>query len=118
MVSLRTVEWAVQPWRQQLDAEARATVRFETGRQLQIDFGASPGGWRIWKRRNELCAELGRRSSRFPLRNALLMALEDYLGGDRFLNGGAGWRIRLDSKSSRGEFGSRLFKDFFTASTQ
>ena len=81
MVSLRTVERAVQPWRQQLDAEARATVRFETapGQQLQIDFGASPGGWRIWKRRNELCAELGRRSSRFPLRNALLMALEDYL---------------------------------------
>ncbi|MDV7392765.1 hypothetical protein RZS08_15460, partial [Arthrospira platensis SPKY1] len=40
-VSLRTVERAVQPWRQELDAEARATVRFETapGRQLQIDFG-------------------------------------------------------------------------------
>ena len=40
-VSLRTVERAVQPWRQQLEAEARATVRFETppGRQLQIDFG-------------------------------------------------------------------------------
>ena len=40
-VSLRTVERAVRPWRQLLEAEARATVRFETppGRQLQIDFG-------------------------------------------------------------------------------
>ena len=42
-VSLRTVERAVQPWRQALEAEARATVRFETppGRQLQIDFGTT-----------------------------------------------------------------------------
>ena len=42
-VSLRTVERAVQPWRQELAAEARATVRFETapGRQLQIDFGTT-----------------------------------------------------------------------------
>ena len=40
-VSLRTVERAVRPWRQLLEAEARATVRFETppGRQLPIDFG-------------------------------------------------------------------------------
>jgi transposase len=42
-VSLRTVERAVQPFRQQLAAAARATVRFETpaGRQLQIDFGTT-----------------------------------------------------------------------------
>jgi transposase len=42
-VSLRTVERAVAPLRQELRAEARATVRFETppGRQLQIDFGES-----------------------------------------------------------------------------
>lgn len=42
-VSLRTVERAVRPWRRELEAEARATVRFETppGRQLQIDFGTS-----------------------------------------------------------------------------
>lgn len=41
VVSLRTVERAVQPWRRELAAEARATMRFETppGRQLQIDFG-------------------------------------------------------------------------------
>ena len=41
IVSLRTVERAVQPYRQELEAEARATVRFETppGKQLQIDFG-------------------------------------------------------------------------------
>ena len=41
VVSLRTVERAVAAWRQQLRAEARATVRFETppGHQLQIDFG-------------------------------------------------------------------------------
>ncbi len=40
-VSLRTVERAVQGFRQELRAEARATVRFETppGKQLQIDFG-------------------------------------------------------------------------------
>ncbi|MBP1807785.1 transposase [Rubellimicrobium aerolatum] len=40
-VSLRTVERAVAPLRQEFRAEARATVRFETrpGQQLQIDFG-------------------------------------------------------------------------------
>ena len=40
-VSLRTVERAVAHLRQELAAEALATVRFETppGRQLQIDFG-------------------------------------------------------------------------------
>jgi transposase len=45
-VSLRTVERAVAPLRQQLRAEARATVRFETepGHQLQIDFGER----RVW----------------------------------------------------------------------
>lgn len=42
-VSLRTVERAVRPWRQELEAEARATLRFETapGHQLQIDFGTT-----------------------------------------------------------------------------
>jgi transposase len=49
VVSLRTVERAVEGFRQSLAAEARATLRFETppGRQLQIDFGetgASIGG--------------------------------------------------------------------------
>lgn len=40
-VSLRTLQRAVQPYRQALKAEALATTRFETppGRQLQIDFG-------------------------------------------------------------------------------
>lgn len=40
-VSLRTVERAVKPYRQELEAEARATMRFETapGKQMQIDFG-------------------------------------------------------------------------------
>lgn len=40
-LSLRTVERAVAPLRQELAAEARATTRFETapGKQLQIDFG-------------------------------------------------------------------------------
>ena len=39
--SLRTVERAVAPYRALLEAEAKATVRFETapGRQMQIDFG-------------------------------------------------------------------------------
>lgn len=43
IVSLRTVERAVQELRRELVAEARATVRFETppGRQLQIDFGST-----------------------------------------------------------------------------
>ena len=42
-VGLRTVERAVAPHRRLLEAEAKATVRFETppGRQLQIDFGTS-----------------------------------------------------------------------------
>ena len=41
VVSLRTVERAVEPYRQEIEAEARATVRFETlpGKQMQIDFG-------------------------------------------------------------------------------
>jgi transposase len=41
VVSLRTIERAVRPYRQELAAQARATIRFETapGRQLQIDFG-------------------------------------------------------------------------------
>lgn len=41
IVSLRTVERAVAPFRRELLAAARATVRFETepGEQLQIDFG-------------------------------------------------------------------------------
>ncbi len=45
-VSLRTVERAVEPWRRELEAEARATVRFETtpGEQMQIDFGEK----RVW----------------------------------------------------------------------
>jgi transposase len=40
-VDLRTVEREVAPLRRELEAEARATVRFETppGGQLQIDFG-------------------------------------------------------------------------------
>lgn len=51
-VSLRTVERAVAALRRELDAEARATVRFETapGKQLQIDFGTTAvaiGGERI-----------------------------------------------------------------------
>ena len=41
VVSLRTIERAVQPYRLELAAQARATARFETapGKQLQIDFG-------------------------------------------------------------------------------
>jgi transposase len=41
VASLRTVQRALEPHRQELLAEARATVRFETapGKQLQIDFG-------------------------------------------------------------------------------
>ena len=41
VVSLRTIERAVAPYRRELAAQARATMRFETasGKQLQIDFG-------------------------------------------------------------------------------
>lgn len=40
-LSLRTIERAVAPLRRELEAQARATLRFETppGKQLQIDFG-------------------------------------------------------------------------------
>jgi len=40
-VSQRTVERAVQPWREALRQSAQATVRYETrpGKQLQADFG-------------------------------------------------------------------------------
>lgn len=40
-LGLRTIEREVAPLRRQLEAEARATIRFETppGKQLQIDFG-------------------------------------------------------------------------------
>jgi transposase len=40
-LSLRTIERQVAPLRRQLEAEARATIRFERppGKQLQIDFG-------------------------------------------------------------------------------
>ena len=41
VISLRTIERAVAPYRRELAAQARATIRFETapGKQLQIDFG-------------------------------------------------------------------------------
>ena len=41
-VNPSTVERAVKPFRQKLEAEAKATIRFETepGKQMQIDFGA------------------------------------------------------------------------------
>ncbi len=41
-VHLRTIEKAVKPFRQKLNNEALATIRFETppGHQLQIDFGS------------------------------------------------------------------------------
>ena len=40
-LSLRTIEREVAPLRRELEAQARATIRYETppGRQLQIDFG-------------------------------------------------------------------------------
>ena len=52
VVSRRTLQRAVAPYRQALRAEALATIRFETppGRQLQIDFGerlVEIGGVRI-----------------------------------------------------------------------
>jgi transposase len=52
VVSRRTVERAVAGWRQELHAEALATVRFETppGQQLQVDFGTATvviGGERV-----------------------------------------------------------------------
>lgn len=43
IVSLRTVERVCRPWRAELAARARATLRFETppGKQMQIDFGVA-----------------------------------------------------------------------------
>lgn len=42
-VNPSTVERAVKPFRQKLEAEAKATIRFETepGKQMQIDFGTT-----------------------------------------------------------------------------
>jgi transposase len=42
-LSLRTVERAVQPFRQELAAEARATVRFETAPGKQLENSNLPG---------------------------------------------------------------------------
>ncbi len=46
VIGLRSVELRVRPWRRELLAQKRATVRFETapGQQLQIDFGDT----RVW----------------------------------------------------------------------
>ena len=78
-VSLRTVERAVRPWRQELAAEMRATLRFQTppGRQLQIDFGETRvpiGGERArvylivatlgYSRRRYMCRRSGTSGSR------------------------------------------------------
>ena len=43
VIGLRTVQRACKPFRQELEAQRRATVRFETapGEQMQIDFGQS-----------------------------------------------------------------------------
>ncbi|BBI17242.1 IS21 family transposase [Neochlamydia sp. S13] len=42
-ISLRTIERAVKPFRDELQVKAQATLRFETppGKQLQIDFGST-----------------------------------------------------------------------------
>jgi transposase len=63
VASLRTVQRAVEPYRQELMAEARATVRFETapGRQLQIDFGRHPERQAARGPRGERLVEIARR---------------------------------------------------------
>lgn len=45
VVSLRTVERAVEPYRAELEAEARATVRFETAPGKQMRDAISASGW-------------------------------------------------------------------------
>jgi transposase len=52
VIGLRSVELRVQPWRRELQAQKRATIRFETapGHQMQIDFGDTKvwiGGERV-----------------------------------------------------------------------
>jgi transposase len=52
IIGLRSVELRVRPWRRELKAQRRATVRFETapGHQMQIDFGDTKvwiGGERV-----------------------------------------------------------------------
>lgn len=52
VIGLRSVELRVQQWRRELQAQKRATVRFETapGHQMQIDFGDTKvwiGGERV-----------------------------------------------------------------------
>jgi transposase len=63
-VSPRTVERAVAPYRRELEAEAKATVRFETppGKQMQIDFGSM----RVEIGRQSACSTTARTLFRVP----------------------------------------------------
>jgi hypothetical protein len=85
-VSLRTVERAVKPYRQELEAEARAKVRFETppGKQMQIDFG-------------ERLVEIGARLPVLPplVTRAVLTSGRSATSGRRA--GSTGWKARSAS---------------------
>jgi transposase len=95
IVSLRTVERAVQPYRQELAAEARATVRFETppGKQMQIDFGerlVEIGGGKVraylfvatlgYSRRHHIRAFRNERQARTVVFNDKLKAFAKHWG--------------------------------------
>jgi cytochrome c553 len=94
IVSLRTAERAVQRYRQELAAEARATVRFETppGKQLQIDFGERLVELGDPSRNIPPCASCHRPGSGGPIETPILseqgneyivLQLKMYATGDR-----------------------------------
>src|SRR6201996_158465 len=83
VIGLRSVELRVRPWRRELKAQRRATVRFETapGRQLQIDFGDTRvwiGGERV--RGHLFVATLGY-SRRLHIRPSLRERQSDWFAG-------------------------------------
>lgn len=102
VIGLRSVELKVRPWRRELLARKRATVRFETppGRQLQIDFGET----RVWIGDERLrvylfVATLGY-SRRLHIRASLRQGQADWFAGmeGAFLRfGGVPAEILLDN---------------------
>lgn len=102
VIGLRSVELRVRQWRRELQAQKRATVRYETppGQQLQIDFGQTRvwiGG--EWVRMYVFVATLGY-SRRMHIRASLCERQTDWFEGleGAFLRfGGVPKEVLLDN---------------------
>lgn len=122
-VTLRTVQRAVKPFRDELAAQARATVRFETrpGRQLQVDFGQVPvliGGVKTrvhlavmtlgYSRRHFVCAFACERQDQWL--SALERAFEHFGGvpEELLLDNAASLVTRHDARTREVTFHPRL----------